>query len=134
MIRNIVVAIIGLFIATSAFAVGPVFPPLLAGEYSFKVSLPAVTLDTDGVPNTTEAKSFGLINMIDPLAIIPGTCIDAVSDSITQISVTVPVLGDRGVLKAKSFEGVGCSGVESELSSNAAYVYFTGPASPTLSE
>ena len=134
MVKLVVGVISSLMIAAVAMAAGPVYPPLVAGNYTFRVGNPAIVLDTDGIPTTPAPKSIGIFRLDEGPSPELLLCVDAGADTIVQVSVDVIATGTRAQLAAKSFEGLGCTGQDSVFSTDSAYVYFNGPQAPVVLE
>jgi hypothetical protein len=107
-----------------------VFPPLVAGEYAFRVRAADAALDSNGVPLLPATQAVGVFVVADPATILK--CVDVAAGEIAQVNVVVPAVGERGEIKARAYEGTGCTGQTSPDSANSAFVYFVGPAAPLI--
>lgn len=132
MIRTVVslIAWAGFLIATAA-AAGPIFPPLVSGQYAFGVRTAVVTLDAEGVPTRAPSRSVGI--RLDGTGELVHCESPAGPDGeVTSVLVTVAAAGDRAAMRCVAFSELDCAGKESEASDDAAFVFFTPPAKPSL--
>lgn len=132
--RKLLTAIATLLLVTAgaASAQDPIFPPLVAGEYAFRIQTHAVVLDVNGVPLRAGAHSVAVFDVADPGTTIK--CFDCSPGDVIASNVVVPSAGDRVELRARAYEAAGCIGLAGNDSPNGAYVYFTGPEAPDLVE
>ena len=108
----------------------PIFPPLVSGQYAFKVRTAEVELDANGIPTTTPTRSVGIYEAADPDTLL--LCESSAPGEATPVSVTVVVVGDRAELRARAYSAPGCTGQVSLGSDNGAYLFFTPPGVPVL--
>lgn len=130
--KTALITITTLLFAAVAQAQDPIFPPLVAGEYSFHIQTHAVPVDGNGIPLQTGAVSVAVFDVGDPGVTIK--CLDCQPGDLIAASIVVPAVGDRIELRARAYESAGCIGMTSPDSPNAAYVYFTGPVAPVIAE
>ncbi len=119
-------------IAGGAWAQGPVFPPLVSGEYIFKAKNPPVPVDAQGVPLFVTPAAIGGFDVADAATLL--WCVEAGPDEIGEASVMVPAGGDRREFRVRAYTNADCTGLTSDPSANGAFVYFGGPESPELVE
>ncbi|MCP4869280.1 MAG: hypothetical protein GY898_11240, partial [Proteobacteria bacterium] len=108
----------------------PIFPPLVQGQYAFKVRAAAVELDPGGVPLTTPTASVS-IRRTDDGSGVDLTCVPCGPGETVDVLVAVVATGSRGELRGYAFAGPGCTGEAAE-SENAAFLFFVPPAAPAL--
>ena len=131
MTRNLVSLIASaVFLIAGAASAAPIFPPLVSGEYCYKIRAAAVELDGTGVPTTTPTRSVGS-RIVDGDGAVLG-CVPCGPGETAPSCVTVPAIGDRAELRGFAFAGLECSGSESLASDNGGYLFFTPPGTPTL--
>lgn len=121
--------VIALVLAVAA-AAAPIFPPLVQGEYSFRVRAGPAELDAEGVPLVPPTVSVGIrrADQGDGSLLV---CVPAGPGETVPVTVTVIAAGDRGELRGLAFAGPDCTGPPA-VSDNAAFVFFVPPAPPTL--
>lgn len=109
----------------------PIFPPLVSGEYSFKIRAATVELDAEGVPTTTPTRSVGIrrADTGDPTILV---CEPCGPGETVPVLVTVVASGDRADLRGFAFSEPGCVGRESLASVDGAFLFFVPPAPPAL--
>lgn len=124
------VFVIALVLAGVAGA-APIFPPLVQGQYAFKVRAADVGLDADGVPLETPTASIS-VRRVDDGSGANLTCVPCGPGETVDVLVAVVATGSRGELRGYAFAGPGCTGDSSLGSDNAAFIFFVPPAAPSL--
>jgi hypothetical protein len=124
--------LMGLAFADAVQAQENIFPKPVAGDYTFSIHSAAVELDTNGVPLEVPTASAGAFMKRDT-----GTnllCIDMGPEEIKNVTLHDFTGNGRVEIRARAYELAGCSGMVSEASINAAYIWFTGPRKPKLAQ
>lgn len=130
--RAVSLIALGLLVVSAAPAAGgPIFPPLVSGEYCYRIRAAAVELDAQGVPTTTPTRSVASRIVGDPSGALYG-CQVCAPGEVVSTCVVIPAAGDRAELRGYAFAEPDCSGGESAASDNGAYVFFMPPSPVTL--
>ncbi|MDH3883532.1 MAG: hypothetical protein OET63_04900 [Desulfobacterales bacterium] len=116
--------------AGSAFAQTNIFPKPVAGDYTFKVQSAAVALDGNGVPLEVPTASAGIFMTRDSGVNL--LCLDMGPDEIQDVTLLNFTENGRVEIRARAYAEIGCTGLVSADSDNAAYIWFTGPRKPTV--
>ncbi len=132
--RWIIAALASAFaLAANAATAGVFFPPMVSGQYIFKVQ-PNTPYDTDGVPTIPPTRSLSITDA--KVGAENLRCVDVGPTQVEQettytFNVVVPATeGRRRKFHAYAYSGPGCTLEKSERSDNAAFVFFGPPNKP----
>ncbi len=101
-------------------AAGPVFPPMIGGDFVFSVQ-PNDLADIYGIPLTPPTGSIGIVPEAGGATIGCVTTPDPLATY--QITAKVTATGQRESFKAQAFADSICTVDASTLSDNTAYTY-----------
>lgn len=100
-----------------------VFPPMVGGEFLFKVRPAVLELDPDGVPLTKLTGSISIVPLAGGANVGCVATPDQAPTDPYEITANVSATGVRQEFKAVAWAHDDCTGDMSEPSENTAYTY-----------
>jgi hypothetical protein len=126
MLRHALI-VLSISLAGAATA-APIFPPIVSGEASVTIITGSIAVDAQGIPMEPPIQSVSL------LAEGALTHCEEMGNDETK-PVTYTILNNslnRVSVVALAHSGAGCTGLQSDPSTNTAYYFFVGPPPPDL--